>query len=166
MNRCLPLLLSTIRCEALLLPPSLTQPYFIIYTILYGLFLYKKVAMGLQPSAAEPFTFSIGAAGLAAALFLIRPDRLGATALTGATPKKALVDAAKAGIRDARDAYLPNSFVGDEVMVGSDNALPGSYYSFGLIPSVSSGVNPANNSQAAGGNMAFFFNEYDLVTFG
>ncbi len=80
--------------------------------------------------------------------------------------KKALVDAAKAGIRDARDAYLPNSFVGDEVMVGSDNALPGSYYSFGLIPSVSSGVNPANNSQAAGGNMAFFFNEYDLVTFG
>ena len=80
--------------------------------------------------------------------------------------KKALVDAAKAGIRDARDAYLPNSFVGDEVMVGSDNALPGSYYSFGLIPSVSSGINPTNNSQAAGGNMAFFFNEYDLVTFG
>jgi outer membrane protein TolC len=80
--------------------------------------------------------------------------------------KKALIDAAKAGIRDARDAYLPNSFVGDEVMVGSDNALPGSYYSFGLIPSVSSGINPGNNSQAAGGNMAFFFNEYDLVTFG
>ena len=80
--------------------------------------------------------------------------------------KKALVDAAKAGIRDARDTYLPNSFVGDEVMVGSDNALPGSYYSFGLIPSVSSGINPTNNSQAAGGNMAFFFNEYDLVTFG
>jgi outer membrane protein TolC len=80
--------------------------------------------------------------------------------------KKSLVEAAKAGIRDARDAYLPNSFVGDEVMVGTDNALPGSYYSFGLIPSVSSGINPGNNSQAAGGNMAFFFNEYDLVTFG
>jgi len=80
--------------------------------------------------------------------------------------KKALVDAAKAGIRDARDAYLPNSYVGDEVLVGTDNALPGSYYSFGLIPSVSSGINPTNNSGAAGGNMAFFFNEYDLVTFG
>lgn len=80
--------------------------------------------------------------------------------------KKALVDAAKAGIRDARDTYLPHSYLGDEVLVGSDNALPGSYYSFGLIPSVSSGINPANNSQAAGGNMAFFFNEYDLVTFG
>jgi outer membrane protein TolC len=80
--------------------------------------------------------------------------------------KKALVDAAKAGIRDARDAYLPYSYVGDEVSVGTDNAVPGSYYSFGLIPSVSSGINPANNSQAAGGNIAFLFNEYDLVTFG
>jgi outer membrane protein len=80
--------------------------------------------------------------------------------------KKALVDAAKAGIRDARDAYLPSSYIGDEVLVGSDNALPGSYYSFGLIPSVSSGISAANNTQAAGGNMAFLFNEYDLVTFG
>jgi len=80
--------------------------------------------------------------------------------------KQALVDAAKAGIRDAKDAYLPTSWLGDEVLVSSDNSLPGSYYSFGLIPSVSSGINPANNTQAAGGNMAFLFNEYDLVTFG
>lgn len=80
--------------------------------------------------------------------------------------KMALVEAAKAGIRDARDAYLPTSYLGDEVLVGSDNSLPGTYYSFGLIPSASSGINPANNSQAAGGNMAFLFNEYDLVTFG
>src|ERR1700685_743030 len=34
--------------------------------------------------------------------------------------KMALVEAAKAGIRDARDAYLPASFIGDEVLVGSD----------------------------------------------
>jgi outer membrane protein TolC len=80
--------------------------------------------------------------------------------------KMALVDAAKAGIRDAKDAYLPTSYLGDEVLVGSDNSLPGTYYSFGLIPSASSGINPANTSQAAGGNMAFLFNEYDLVTFG
>jgi len=61
--------------------------------------------------------------------------------------KMALVDAAKAGIRDAKDAYLPTSWLGDEVLVSSDNSLPGSYYSFGLIPSVSSGINPANNSR-------------------
>jgi outer membrane protein TolC len=80
--------------------------------------------------------------------------------------KKALVEAAKAGVRDAKDAWLPTSWIGDEVLVGSDNSMPGSYYSFGLIPSVSAGINPANSSQAAGGNMAFLFNEYDLVTFG
>jgi len=80
--------------------------------------------------------------------------------------KQALVNAAKAGVTDARHTFLPNSYVGDELSVGSDNALPGSYYSFGLIPSVSSGINPAGNSQAAGGNIAFLFNEYELVNFG
>jgi outer membrane protein TolC len=80
--------------------------------------------------------------------------------------KEALVKAAEAGVTDARHSFLPNSTIGDELSVGSDNALPGSYYSFGLIPSVSSGINPANNTQAAGGNIAFLFNEYELVNFG
>jgi outer membrane protein TolC len=80
--------------------------------------------------------------------------------------KKALIEASRAGVTDARHAYLPTSVVGDEVSVGTDNALPGSYYSFGLIPSVSSGINPSNNSEAAGGNIGFLFNEYELVNFG
>src|ERR1700760_165865 len=80
--------------------------------------------------------------------------------------KEALVKAARAGVTDARHTFLPDSYIGDEMSVGSDNALPGSYYSFGLIPSVSSGINSANNSQAAGGNIAFLFNEYELVNFG
>jgi outer membrane protein TolC len=80
--------------------------------------------------------------------------------------KKALIEAGRAGVRDARDAFLPSSYLGDEVLVGSDNAVPGSYYSFGLIPSVSSGINSANNAQAAGGNIGFMSNEYDLVNFG
>jgi outer membrane protein TolC len=80
--------------------------------------------------------------------------------------KKALIEASRSGVTDARHAYLPASIVGDEVSAGSDNAVPGSYYSFGLIPSVSSGVNSSNNYQAAGGNIAFLFNEYELVNFG
>ena len=80
--------------------------------------------------------------------------------------KKALIEAGRAGVTDARHAYLPASYLGDEVSVGTDNALPGSYYSFGLIPSVSSGITPSNNYQAAGGNIAFLFNEYELVNFG
>jgi outer membrane protein TolC len=80
--------------------------------------------------------------------------------------KKALIEASRAGVRDARDAYLPSSYLGDEVLVGTDNAAPGSYYSFGLIPSVTSGVNSANSYQAAGGNIGFLSNEYDLINFG
>ncbi len=80
--------------------------------------------------------------------------------------KKALIEAARSGVTDARHAYLPASIIGDEVLAGSDNAVPGSYYSFGLIPSVSSGVNPSNNYQAAGGNIGFLFNEYELANFG
>src|ERR1700754_3865201 len=51
--------------------------------------------------------------------------------------KKALADAAKAGITDARHAFLPTSYLGDEMTVGTDNSLPGSYSTFGVIPSTS-----------------------------
>ncbi len=63
--------------------------------------------------------------------------------------KKALVDAATAGITDARHAFLPTSYLGDEASVGTDNSLPGSYISFGIIPSTSSGVRSANTYQSA-----------------
>src|ERR1700749_3131872 len=69
--------------------------------------------------------------------------------------KKALVDAARAGVTDARHAYLPTSIVGDEVSVGTDNSLPGSYLSFGIIPSASSGVRSSNIYQPAFGNIGF-----------
>jgi outer membrane protein TolC len=80
--------------------------------------------------------------------------------------KKALVDAARAGITDARHAFLPTSYLGDEVTAGTDNSLPGSYVSFGIIPSSSSGVRSSNEYQSALGNIAFFYNEYELVDFG
>lgn len=80
--------------------------------------------------------------------------------------KKALVDAAKAGITDARHAYLPTSYIGDEVTVGSDNSLPGSYTTFGIIPSTSSGLRSSNEYQSAVGNIGFLYNEYQLVDFG
>src|SRR5258708_1509841 len=80
--------------------------------------------------------------------------------------KKALVDAAKAGIADARHAFLPTSYIGDELTVGTDNSLPGSYVSFGIIPSTSSGLRPSNTYQSAIGNIGFLYNEYQLVDFG
>jgi outer membrane protein TolC len=80
--------------------------------------------------------------------------------------KKALVDAARAGITDARHAYLPTSYLGDEASVGTDNSLPGSYLSFGIIPSTSSGVRSSNTYQSAIGNIGFLYNQYELLDFG
>ncbi len=80
--------------------------------------------------------------------------------------KQALVDAAKAGIRDARHSFLPDSYLGDELTAGTDNSIPGSYLSFGLIPSSSSGVRTSNIYRSAIGNIAFLSNEYELMTFG
>lgn len=80
--------------------------------------------------------------------------------------KKALADAARAGITDARHAFLPTSYIGDEVTAGTDNSIPGSYISFGVIPSASSGVRSSNIYQSAIGNIGFFYNQYELLDFG
>jgi outer membrane protein TolC len=80
--------------------------------------------------------------------------------------KQALVEAAKAGVTDARHAFLPTSYIGDEVTVGTDNSIPGSYISFGIIPSSSSGVRSANLYQSAIGNIGFFYNQFELLDFG
>jgi outer membrane protein TolC len=80
--------------------------------------------------------------------------------------KKALVDAARAGITDARHTFLPTSYLGDEASVGTDNSLPGSYLSFGIIPSTSSGVRSSNTFQSAIGNIGFLYNQFELLDFG
>ncbi len=80
--------------------------------------------------------------------------------------QKALVSAAKAGITDARHTFLPKSILADEISLGSDNSVPGTYLSYGIIPSVSSGLRNSNDYQVASGNIAIFHNEYELVNFG
>jgi outer membrane protein TolC len=80
--------------------------------------------------------------------------------------KKVLVDAARAGVTDAKHAFLPTSYLGDEVTAGTDNSIPGSYIGFGVIPSSSSGVRSSNIYQSAIGNIGFFYNQYELLDFG
>jgi len=80
--------------------------------------------------------------------------------------KQALIEAAKAGVTDAKHAFLPTSYIGDELTAGTDNSIPGSYISFGIIPSSSSGVRSANIYQSALGNIGFFYNQYELLDFG
>jgi len=80
--------------------------------------------------------------------------------------KQALVDAAKAGVTDTRHAYLPTAFLADELNIGTDNSIPGSYLSYGIIPSTSSGLHPSNNYQSAVGNIAIFQSQFELFDFG
>jgi len=80
--------------------------------------------------------------------------------------KEAMVNAAKAGVTDARHSFLPTAFVGDELNLGTDNSLPGSYLSYGIIPSTSNGIRLSNNYQSAIGNIAIFQSQFELADFG
>ncbi|MFT3932693.1 MAG: TolC family protein [Chitinophagaceae bacterium] len=80
--------------------------------------------------------------------------------------KEALANSAKAGITEARHAYLPKLSISDEAVTASANSLPGSYFPIGTIPSVSGSINAQNNSTAASGNIASLYAEYELVNFG
>jgi len=80
--------------------------------------------------------------------------------------KEALANSAKAGITEAKHAYLPKLAVSDEALAASANSLPGSYLPLGVIPSVSGSINAQNNSTAASGNIAALYAEYELINFG
>ena len=56
--------------------------------------------------------------------------------------------------------------MGDELSIGTDNSLAGSYLPEVIVPSVSAGVNDANNLQPASGNIASFYGDYQLLNFG
>ena len=80
--------------------------------------------------------------------------------------KQALVSAAQANVMDLKNSFLPKMYVGDELSLGTDNSLAGSYLPEIIVPSVSSGVTGSNNFQAATGNIATFYSEYPVITFG
>ncbi len=80
--------------------------------------------------------------------------------------KNALVNYSKAAITDVRHAFLPGVRIDEQLTVGTDNSLAGSYFPFGRVPSTSAGVRAENNAQSATGNIAILYGQYDLVTFG
>jgi outer membrane protein TolC len=81
--------------------------------------------------------------------------------------KQALVNGAKAGITDAKHAFVPKLNVVEELTVSTDNDLAGGYLPFGgILRGVSGGINAANNYQPQTGNLASFYGEYELVNFG
>jgi len=80
--------------------------------------------------------------------------------------KKALINSAEAQTRFVRNSFLPSAIVADEVSVNSDNSLPGSYWSMGIVPSTSGGIRATDNLQAATGNIGVLYSQYSLADFG
>ncbi len=81
--------------------------------------------------------------------------------------KQALVESAKAGITEARHAYLPKLNVVEELSVGSANDLAGPFLPApGALHSIAGSITGAQNYDAVTGNLASVYGEYELVNFG
>ena len=81
--------------------------------------------------------------------------------------KQALVQSAQAGIKEARDAFLPQVNAVEELSAGSANDLEGPYLAIpGIIHPIGGGINATSNYQAVTGNMASLYGQYELVNFG
>ena len=80
--------------------------------------------------------------------------------------KQALLNGARASVTETKNLFLPLLRVNDQVNLSTDNSLPGSYLSYGIVPSTSSGVRNTNDGSAASGNIAILYGQYDLVDFG
>jgi outer membrane protein TolC len=80
--------------------------------------------------------------------------------------KSRLTDAAKAHLTDTRHSFLPQLRVSEELSLGSDNSIPGSYFPMGITPSTAGGTRSDNNMQAASGNVGVLSAEYELANFG
>jgi outer membrane protein TolC len=80
--------------------------------------------------------------------------------------KQSVINQAQASLTDVKHSFLPKLYVGDELSLGTDNSLSGAYLPEVIVPSVSAGVTNSNNLQAASGNIATFYGEYQLLNFG
>jgi outer membrane protein TolC len=80
--------------------------------------------------------------------------------------KQAFINSAKASYIEIKHSFLPQVRVSDQVNIGTDNSLAGSYLPISITPSSSAGVRADNIGQPTTGNIGALYGEYDLVTFG
>ncbi|MEP6747025.1 MAG: TolC family protein [Bacteroidota bacterium] len=80
--------------------------------------------------------------------------------------KQALVNSATASLTEAKHSFLPQVRITDQVNVGTDNSLAGSYLPMVPTPSSSAGVRAGNNYRPVTGNIGVLYGEYELLNFG
>ena len=80
--------------------------------------------------------------------------------------KQAFINSARASYTEVRHSFLPQVKVSDQVNIGTDNSLAGSYLPISITPSSSAGVRSDNIYQPVTGNIGALYGEYELVNFG
>lgn len=80
--------------------------------------------------------------------------------------REAAVDAARASLHETRFNNLPNIRLGEELALGTNNNLNGSYYPLGFIPSTSGGRRDRNMAQPALGNLMGVNADWEIYNFG
>ena len=80
--------------------------------------------------------------------------------------KQALIKGSLASVRDIKHSFLPQVKFSEQLNLGSNNSMAGTYFTFGITPSTSAGVRDANNLDPVTGNVAVVYSEYELANFG
>ncbi|HUN66378.1 MAG TPA: TolC family protein [Bacteroidota bacterium] len=80
--------------------------------------------------------------------------------------KEFRIAGAQASVTDASDLWLPSLKISDQMDIGTDNGVAGSYFPLGLIPSTSGGIRADANSTLFSGNIGVAYLEHELYNFG
>lgn len=80
--------------------------------------------------------------------------------------KRAIVNSSKAYSTDTRHSFLPQIRISEQLSLGTDNSLAGSYLPLSGIPTTSAGIRDQNDMQTSAGNLGVLYGEYALVNFG
>ena len=73
---------------------------------------------------------------------------------------------ANASVTDAENQRLPSFKISDQLDLGTDNGVGGSYFPMGIIPSTSGGIRAGNIANAFSGNIGVAYLEHELFNFG
>lgn len=78
------------------------------------------------------------------------------------------MNGAAAAITELKHTFLPQLSVNEQLNVGTNNSITGSYLPMGssFNPSINGGIRPENVFQPATGNIGAVYGQYDLTTFG
>ncbi len=80
--------------------------------------------------------------------------------------KQFQIESANASVRDAKDQRLPSLKLHDQIDLGTDNGMGGSYFPMSIIPSTSGGIRANNNTDVFSGNIGAAYMEHELFNFG